>query len=215
MPARPPPYPCSQCWNCSTNFWLSSKFCIPTQHWLQGSRDSEGPLANQRKALENTPENHSLRLAIWSFYKRKWNRICGDWITSSGKTIRRTPRVATIDHRWTAPLGQKLNDQRILKQCCCRFQEMGSKTTLTAWYVKRLPTVAEPSGAKSYVAEASESQELCSRTFSAKIHTLAPKCMPFCRADPKKGFFNVSFCEFFPLKTGMIFCLDAFAQKLL
>ena len=63
-------------------------------------------------------------------------------MTSSGEAIRRTPRVATIDHRWTAPLGQKLNDQRILKQCCCRFREMGSKTTLKAWYVKRLPTVA-------------------------------------------------------------------------
>ena len=62
-------------------------------------------------------------------------------MTSSGEAIRRTPRVATIDHRWTAPLGQKLNDQRILKQCCCRFREMGSKTTLKAWYVKRLPTV--------------------------------------------------------------------------
>ena len=54
----------------------------------------------------------------------------------------RAPRVATIDHRWTAPLGQKLNGQRILKQCCCRFREMGSKITLEAWYVKRLPTVA-------------------------------------------------------------------------
>ena len=63
-------------------------------------------------------------------------------MTSSGEAIRRTPRVATIDHRWTAPLGQKLNDQRILKQCCCRFREMGSKTTLKAWYVKRLPTIA-------------------------------------------------------------------------
>ena len=63
-------------------------------------------------------------------------------MTSSGEAIRRTPRVATIDHRWTAPLWQKLNDQRILKQCCCRFREMGSKTTLKAWYVKRLPTVA-------------------------------------------------------------------------
>ena len=63
-------------------------------------------------------------------------------MTSSGEAIRRTPRVATIDHRWTAPLGQILNDQRILKQCCCRFREMGSKTTLKAWYVKRLPTVA-------------------------------------------------------------------------
>ena len=63
-------------------------------------------------------------------------------MTSSCEAIRRTPRVATIDHRWTAPLGQKLNGQRILKQCCCRFREMGSKTTLEAWYVKRLPTVA-------------------------------------------------------------------------
>ena len=63
-------------------------------------------------------------------------------MTSSGEAIRRTPRVATIDHGWTAPLGQILNDQRILKQCCCRFREMGSKTTLKAWYVKRLPTVA-------------------------------------------------------------------------
>ena len=43
--------------------------------------------------------------------------------------------LATIDQRWTAPLG-------IFKQCCCWFQEMGSKTTLKAWYVKRLPTVA-------------------------------------------------------------------------
>ena len=41
----------------------------------------------------------------------------------------------------TTDLGEKLNDQRILKQCCCRFREMGSKTTLKAWYVKRLPTV--------------------------------------------------------------------------
>ena len=63
-------------------------------------------------------------------------------MTSSGEAIRRTPTVATIDHRWTAPLGQKLNDQRILKQCCCRFREMGSKITLKACYVKRLPTVA-------------------------------------------------------------------------
>ena len=63
-------------------------------------------------------------------------------MTSSGEAIRRTPKVATIDHRWTAPLGQKLNDQRILKQRCCRFREMGSKTSLKAWYVKRLPTVA-------------------------------------------------------------------------
>ena len=63
-------------------------------------------------------------------------------MTSSGDAIRRTPRVATIDHRWIAPLGQKINDQRILKQCCCRFREMGSKTALKAWYVKRLPTVA-------------------------------------------------------------------------
>ena len=62
-------------------------------------------------------------------------------MTSSGKAIRRTPRAATIDHRWTAPLEQKLNDQRILKQCCCRFREIGFKTTLKAWYVKRLPTV--------------------------------------------------------------------------
>ena len=62
-------------------------------------------------------------------------------MTSSGEAIRRTPKVATIDHRWTAPLGQKLNDQRILKQRCCRFREMGSKTSLKAWYVKRLPTV--------------------------------------------------------------------------
>ena len=60
---------------------------------------------------------------------------------SFGEAIRRTPRVATIDQRWTAPLGRKLNDQRILKQCCCRFREMGSKTTLKASYVKRLPTV--------------------------------------------------------------------------
>ena len=56
--------------------------------------------------------------------------------------LRGTPRVATIDHRWTAPLGHKLNDPRILKQYCCRFRQMGSKTTLKAWYVKRLPTVA-------------------------------------------------------------------------
>ena len=40
------------------------------------------------------------------------------------------------------PLDQ-LNDQRILKQCCCRFREMGSKTNLKAWYVKRLPTIAK------------------------------------------------------------------------
>ena len=70
-------------------------------------------------------------------------------MTSSGEAIRRTPRVATIDHRWTAPLGQKLNDQRILKQCCCRFREMGSKTTLKAWYVKRLSTVLERRCTKS------------------------------------------------------------------
>ena len=57
------------------------------------------------------------------------------------RRLGRTPRVATIDQRWTAPLGQKLNDQRILKQCCCRFREMGSKTTLKAWYVKHLSTV--------------------------------------------------------------------------
>ena len=33
-----------------------TKLCPPTQHWLQGSGDSEGPLAYQRKALEDTPE---------------------------------------------------------------------------------------------------------------------------------------------------------------
>ena len=106
-----------------------------------GWRNSEGPLTKIKGKLWRTPLKTTLRLAIWSFlekYKRKWNRICGDWMTSSGEAIRRTPRVATINHRWTAPLGQKLNDQRILKQCCCRFREMGSKTTLKAWYVKRL-----------------------------------------------------------------------------
>ena len=71
-------------------------------------------------------------------------------MTSSGEAIRRTPRVATIDHRWTAPLGQKLNDQRILKQCCCRFREMGSKTTLKAWYVKRLPHSRLKPGAEGF-----------------------------------------------------------------
>ena len=38
------------------------------------------------------------------------------------------------------PLRQKLNEQRILKQCCCQFRKISSKTTLKAWYVKRLPT---------------------------------------------------------------------------
>ena len=53
-----------------------------------------------------------------------------------------TGRKALAKKNGPRRLGKNLNDQRILKQCCCRFREMGSKTTLKAWYVKRLPTVS-------------------------------------------------------------------------
>ena len=118
---------------------------------------------------------------------------------SSGEAIRRTPRVVTIDQRWTAPLGHKLNDQRILKQCCRRFREMGFKTTLKAWYVKRLPTVAyvgvwfinsqatshEPyqkcRPAKNFIPGACQAQKRCSKS----LHHFTKRRTPFW--GPKNG----------------------------